>query len=158
MHQYTARISWLRGAGSAENRYSRLHEWTFDGGIRVPASASPQIVRAPFSVAEAVDPEEALVAAAASCHMLSFLHAAAAGGYRVESYVDDAVGMMTQNERGKLWISRITLRPAITFGGDKVPSEPELEHLHHKAHEECFIANSLRSEVVVEQRAPATSG
>jgi organic hydroperoxide reductase OsmC/OhrA len=154
MHQYTARISWFRAAGSADSRFSRAHEWSFDGGITVPASASPQIVRPPFAVAEAVDPEEALVAAASSCHMLSFLYAAAAAGYRVESYVDDALGVMTPNAGGKLWISRITLRPAIVFGA-KVPDEAELEQLHHAAHAECFIANSLKSEIVVEPRGAA---
>jgi organic hydroperoxide reductase OsmC/OhrA len=151
MHKYQARISWNRaGATFSDNRYSRAHEWWFDGGVTVPASASPSIVRAPYSVAEAVDPEEALVASASSCHMLWFLSLAAERGYVVDSYVDDAFGVMEQNGQGKLAISRITLRPRIAFSGSKVPSGEELDALHHAAHEECFIANSLRSEIVVE--------
>lgn len=151
MHKYEARISWSRnGAKFTDNRYSRGHEWSFDGGMKVPASASPAVVRAPFSVAEAIDPEEALVAAASSCHMLSFLYLAAKQGFVVESYVDEAFGVMKKNEKGKLAISRITLRPKIQISGGKQPSSAELSELHHKAHEECYIANSIKSEVVVE--------
>lgn len=151
MHKYEARISWSRnGVAFTDNQYSRGHEWAFDGGIKIPASASPQAVRAPFSVAEAIDPEEALVAAASSCHMLSFLYLAAKQGFIVESYIDEAFGLMDKNPQGRLSITRITLRPEIQFSGEKRPSSSELETLHHAAHEDCYIANSIKSEVVVE--------
>jgi organic hydroperoxide reductase OsmC/OhrA len=157
-HEYKATVAWSRRGGEpfTDNRYSRGHTWTFDGGITVPASSAPSSVRLPYSVAEAVDPEEALVAAASSCHMLTFLFLAAKDGFVVENYRDEATGVMTKNERGKLFISTITLRPAIAFGGDKRPSAAELEALHHHAHEECYIANSVRAEVVVEP-APAAA-
>ena len=151
-HEYRATIAWTRpdDAKFTDNRYSRAHTWSFDGGIEVPASSAPSSVRLPFSVEEAVDPEEALVASASSCHMLTFLYVAANAGFVVDSYRDDALGVMTKNERGKLFVSKITLRPDIAFGGDKRPSVEELASLHHRAHEECYIANSIRSEVVVE--------
>jgi organic hydroperoxide reductase OsmC/OhrA len=150
-HEYRATVKWMRGgAAFTDQRYSRGHEWSFDGGIVVPASSSPLSVRLPYSVAEAVDPEEALVAALASCHMLTFLYVAAKQGFVVDSYADDAVGEMTKNERGKLWVSRIILSPAIAFTGEKRPSPEQLDELHHLAHEECYIANSIKSEVVVQ--------
>jgi organic hydroperoxide reductase OsmC/OhrA len=149
-HQYRASVKWSRGDASfTDQRYSRGHEWSFDGGIAVPASSSPLSVRLPYSVAEAVDPEEALVAALASCHMLTFLYVAAKQGFVVDDYTDDAVGEMTKNERGKLWVSKVTLSPRITFSGAKRPSPVQLDELHHLAHEECYIANSVKSEVVV---------
>lgn len=151
VHRYEARISWKRdGAKFTDNRYSRGHDWSFDGGVRVPASSSPALVPLPYSVAEAVDPEEALVACASSCHMLWFLSLAAKRGFVVESYTDEASGMMDKTPEGKLAITRITLRPRIEFAGDKSPSAQELASLHHSAHNQCFIANSLKSEVVVE--------
>jgi organic hydroperoxide reductase OsmC/OhrA len=150
-HQYRATVTWRRGdAKFTDQRYSRGHEWSFDGGVTVPASSSPLSVRLPYSVAEAVDPEEALVAALASCHMLTFLYVAAKQGFVVDSYADDAVGEMSKNERGKLWVSRIILSPAIVFVGEKRPSAEQLDELHHLAHEECYIANSVKSEVVVQ--------
>jgi organic hydroperoxide reductase OsmC/OhrA len=150
-HEYRASVNWKRGdAKFTDQRYSRGHEWSFDGGITVPASSSPLSVRLPYSIAEAVDPEEALVAALASCHMLTFLYVAAKQGFVVDNYADDAVGEMTKNERGKLWVSRVTLSPRITFTGDKRPTSQQLDELHHLAHEECYIANSVKSEVVVQ--------
>lgn len=150
-HQYNAKVNWSRGGASfTDQRYSREHMWTFDGGIQVKASSSPLSVKLPYSVAEAVDPEEALVAALASCHMLTFLYVAAKQGFVVDDYADDAVGEMTKNEHGKLWVSRIILSPAIKFTGDKRPSPEQLHELHHLAHEECYIANSIKGEVVVE--------
>jgi organic hydroperoxide reductase OsmC/OhrA len=149
MHRYEARISWTRdGARFTDNRYGRGHEWSFDGGVK--ASASPSVVPLPYSVADAVDPEEALVAAASSCHMLSFLFIAAKRGFVVDNYVDDAFGVMEKNAGGKLFISRITLRPEIQFSGESIPTDAQLQSLHHAAHEECFIANSLKSKVVIE--------
>src|SRR5205085_10210242 len=122
-HQYRATVTWTRqGAAFTDQRYSRAHTWRFDGGITVPASSSPLSVKLPYSVAEAVDPEEAFVAALASCHMLTFLYVAAKQGFVVEEYSDEAVGEMSKNEHGKLWISKVMLSPAIIFAGDKRPS------------------------------------
>src|SRR5690349_6155670 len=150
-HDYRASVKWRRGGASfTDQRFSRGHDWSFDGGVTVPASSSPLSVRLPWSVAEAVDPEEALVAALASCHMLTFLYLAAKQGFVVDDYSDDALGTMTKNERGKLWVSKVTLAPAITFSGDKRPTAQQLDELHHLAHEECYIANSVKSEVVVQ--------
>jgi len=157
-HEYHATVTWTRDSDAkfTDNRYSRAHRWAFDGGIEVPASSAPSSVRLPYSVAEAVDPEEALVASASSCHMLTFLYVAAKAGLVVDSYEDEAVGTMSKNERGKLFVSKIALRPRIVFGGDKQPSASEIDALHHAAHEECYIANSILSEVVVEPPASAT--
>lgn len=156
-HEYRATVSWTRGdAKFSDNRYSRAHVWRFDGGIEVPASSSPLSVRLPFSVAEAVDPEEAFVASVSSCHMLTFLFLAAGDGFVVDRYEDEAVGTMTKNAKGKLHVSKVTLRPAIAFSGDKQPSAAEVVALHHHAHEECYIANSILSEVVIEAPVPAS--
>jgi organic hydroperoxide reductase OsmC/OhrA len=150
-HQYRASVKWTRdGTTFTDQRYSRGHSWSFDGGITVPASSSPLSVRLPYSVAEAVDPEEALVAALASCHMLTFLYVAAKQGFVVDSYADDAVGEMSKNERGKFWVSKVILSPSITFTGAKRPSPEQLDELHHLAHEECYIANSVKSEVIIQ--------
>ena len=156
-HEYKATVSWKRPEGEAftDLKFSRGHQWSFDGGITVPGSSSPHSVKVPYSRADAVDPEEAFVAALSSCHMLTFLYLAAKGGYVVDAYEDDAVGVMTKNERGKLFVSKTTLRPRIAFSGAKQPSEAELDELHHHAHEECYIANSVLTEVVVE--TPAAS-
>jgi len=151
MHRYTAKIDWRReGDDFGRGRYSRAHHWCFDGGIRVAASASPRVVPLPFSSEQAIDPEEALVAAAASCHMLSFLHVASKRGFVVASYADDAEGVMEKDTRGRYAITRIELRPRILFAGSLKPDAAELAALHHAAHEECYIANSIRAEVVVE--------
>ena len=151
-HEYRATVTWKRegGATFTDQRYSRGHTWTFDGGITVPGSSSPHSVRLPYSVAEAVDPEEAFVAALSSCHMLTFLYVAAKQGYVVDAYADEAVGVMTKNQRGKMWVSKVTLNPAIAFTGEKRPSQEQFDELHHLAHEECFIANSVKSEIVVQ--------
>ena len=151
MHKYEAKVSWTRGASEkfTDNRYSRAHQWAFDSGITVRASSSPSVVPLPLSVTDAVDPEEALVASTSSCHMLYFLFFAAKRGFVVESYVDNASGVLEKNAAGKMSMSRITLRPAIAFAGSP-PSPADLDALHHAAHEECFIANSLKSEIVVE--------
>lgn len=151
MSLYTAKISWKNDSPETftKNRYSRAHTWVFDGGIEVPASSSPHAVRVPFSVEAAVDPEEALVASASSCHMLSFLWVVSKNGFVCESYEDNAVGEMTTTPEGKQWISKITLDPRITWSGGKIPTNEELAHMHHEAHEVCYIANSIKSEVVV---------
>ena len=133
-----------------DNRYSRGHLWRFDGGVDVPASASPHVVPLPMSVAAAVDPEEAFVASLSSCHMLFFLSLAAKQGFVVDGYRDEAVGIMARNADGKLAMTRVTLHPAVNYGGDKRPSRAEEDALHHAAHEECFIASSVKTEVTCE--------
>ncbi len=152
MSEYSATISWQRGEHEpfVDQRYSRAHEWAFDGGVRVLASSSPHVVPLPYSVAEHVDPEEAFVAALSSCHMLTFLWLAAKAGYRVERYRDDAVGIMAKNGQGRLAMTRVTLRPRVIFGGEQEPALADLEQLHHQAHEECFIANSVNTVVTTE--------
>jgi organic hydroperoxide reductase OsmC/OhrA len=149
-HTYTATVHWERnGAVFTDNQYSRAHTWHFDGGVTVPASSSPAVVPAPLSDPSAVDPEEAYVASLASCHFLWFLHLARMAGFVVDAYTDRAAGTMEKNEKGKPWISRVALRPQITFTGE-TPDAAKLAELHHRAHEECFIANSVKTEVVVE--------
>ena len=157
-HEYRAEVIWTRDAAAVftDNRYSRSHVWRFDGGVEVPASSSPLSVKLPLSREDAVDPEEALVAALASCHMLFFLSFAARAGFVVDKYEDAPVGIMTKNEHGKLFISKVTLSPAISFSGEKRPSPEELDALHHRSHEECYVANSVRAEVVVAARQAAS--
>ncbi len=148
MSKHGARISWRADRGFRSGDYSRAHAWTFDGGQQVRASASPSVVPEPKSDPFGVDPEEALVAAVSSCHMLWFLSLAQGQGFDVESYDDDAAGEMGRIGSGRFALTRITLRPAIRFAG-QAPSEEQLAALHHEAHERCFIANSLKTEVVV---------
>lgn len=156
MSAHTAEVIWLRsGQAFVDNRYSRKHLLRFDGGVEVPASSSPQVVPLPFSAPDAVDPEEAFVAALASCHMLWFLSFAAKRGFVVDRYRDLAEGVMAKNAEGKLMISVVTLRPEAEFSGQKRPTADELMQLHHQAHEECFIANSVRTEVRCEPRLGA---
>ena len=150
MSEHSALIRWTAsGDGFLSGQYSREHTWTFDGGVVVPASPSPAVVREPWSNPANVDPEEAFVASVSSCHMLTYLFLASRAGFAVERYEDAAVGVMTRNERGVPWVSRITLHPRIAHVGSLFPSAAEVEHLHHQAHEQCFIANSIRTEVVV---------
>ncbi len=147
-HHYTAEIRWARGeAVFTDNRYSREHSWRFDGGIEVRASSSPQVVRVPFSLEAAVDPEEAFVAALSSCHMLSFLYLVAKRGFRADSYIDVASGTLSRNSAGKLAMTSVTLHPKVAFSGDERPARAELDELHHQAHEDCFIASSVRTDV-----------
>lgn len=154
MSQHTATISWKNtGAEFMQGRFSRAHTWSFDGGLTVPASASPAVVRPPLSDPAAVDPEEAFVASIASCHMLTFLHLARKGGFQVDSYDDAAVGEMTKNAAGAFFISKVTLNPRITYGAEKRPSAEELARLHHDAHEQCFIAQSVKSDIVVDDQS-----
>lgn len=151
MAEYTASIQWARGADEAfvDQRYSRGHEWVFDGGVRVPASSSPHVVPLPYSVEANVDPEEAFVASLSSCHMLFFLAIAAQQGFIVESYVDHAVGVMAKGSDGKMAMTKVTLRPKAVFLGEQ-PSKETLEQIHHGSHEKCFIANSVKTDVVTE--------
>jgi organic hydroperoxide reductase OsmC/OhrA len=151
MSKHTAIISWKRtGADFLKGDYSREHTWTFDGGLVVPASPSPSFVREPFSNPAHVDPEEAYVASISSCHMLTYLFLASRKGFQVDSYQDEAVGTMANNDRGVPWVSVVKLRPKIAYSGEKRPAPSEIEALHHLAHEQCFIANSIKTEVIVE--------
>jgi organic hydroperoxide reductase OsmC/OhrA len=148
MAQYSAEISWNRnGQDFLSNRYSRRHLLRFDGGAEVAGSSSPHVVPLPYSDASAVDPEEAFVASLASCHMLWFLSIAARRKFCIDAYTDNAAGVMEKNAQGKLAMTVVTLRPSITFSGDKLPTKAQIEELHHQAHEECFIANSVKTEV-----------
>ena len=150
MKQFEAQVAWQRGPQSfADLRYSRKHEWIFDGGLRVPASSSPLSVPLPMSDPAAVDPEEALVAAASSCHMLFFLAFAAQRGFVVDDYRDNAVGILAKNEEGNIAMTKIVLRPSITFSLTP-PDAAELAAIHHTAHARCYIANSIKAEIVVE--------
>jgi len=154
MKQFTASLAWRRGVQPfLDQRYSRAHTWAFDGGLTVPASSSPLSVPLPMSDASAVDPEEALVAAASSCHMLFFLSLAGQRGYIVDAYIDDAIGEMDVDADGKIAMTRILLRPAITFSGARLPDAAAIAALHHAAHDRCYIANSLKTAIVIEERA-----
>lgn len=150
MSAHVAEIIWTSDGAFADGTYSRRHEWRFDGGATVAGSASPAIVPEPMADPAAVDPEEALVASAASCHMLWFLSLAQEAGLDVASYRDRAEAAMGRIAPGRFAITRITLRPEIAFAG-RTPDSAELERLHHSAHERCFIANSLKCEIVVER-------
>ena len=152
MSEYGAKISWYRGNDEAyvDNQYSRGHEWSFDGGLTVPASASPHVVPLPYSVEQNVDPEEAFVASLSSCHMLFFLSIAAKRKYVVDEYIDNAIGIMDKDSNGMEWMTRVTLRPFIKFSGENQPNNELLKKMHHRAHELCFIANSVKTEVVTE--------
>jgi organic hydroperoxide reductase OsmC/OhrA len=151
MASYSATIEWTReGAAFTDNRYSRGHRWRFDGGIELPASSSPHVVPLPMSVEAAVDPEEAFVASLASCHMLTFLYIAAKRGFVVDAYRDDAVGLLARDGSGVLAMTRVTLRPAARFAAAHAPSRDELVAMHHEAHEQCFIARSVKTDVQCE--------
>ena len=151
MHSHTATVEWKRGDQVfTDRRYSRVHEWRFDGGAVVAGSPAPTSVAPPLSDPAAVDPEEALVAAVSSCHMLFFLAYAAQAGFTVDSYVDEAEGILDRDDRGKTSITAVTLRPRIVWSEERTPSQDELDALHHRAHEDCFIANSIRAPVRVE--------
>ena len=151
MGTYSATVEWALGDSDfLSGHYSRGHTWCFDGGVSVPASASPQIVPLPHSVASAVDPEEAFVAALSSCHMLFFLSIAAKRGFIVDSYRDDAVGHMEKDAGGRQSIVRVVLRPEARYGGDNPPDRHEIARMHDQAHRQCFIANSVRSEVITD--------
>lgn len=151
MSEYLATIHWERGTQSfTDDKYSRSHEWRFDGGTTIAASASPDIVPLPMSVAENVDPEEAFVAALSSCHMLFFLAIAAGAGYVIDEYTDEAVGYMEKNAEGQSVIARVTLRPEAKYSGRRVPDRQKIEKMHHRAHELCYIANSVKTKVSTE--------
>jgi len=154
MSSYTATVRWSRNGaeGFAKGQYSRAHEWVFDGGAVVPASASPHVVPFPWSDEAGVDPEEAFIASLASCHMLFFIDFARRGGFVLDAYEDEAEGVLAKDAEGKMAMTVVTLRPKVAFSGDKRPTEAEIDDLHHRSHEACFIASSVKSEVRVEKR------
>lgn len=149
MSSHSARVLWQRQPDEAftDKKYSRVHKWIFDGGLEVPASPSPHVVPLPYSAEENVDPEEAYIASLSSCHMLFFLDLMSREGFAVERYDDSAIGEMTRLEKGRHWISKVTLNPKVAYHG-AAPS-PQLEaEVHHRAHDLCFIANSVKTEIV----------
>lgn len=152
MSEYFAKINWVRGSTEnyIDNKYSREHEWVFDGGLTIQASSSPHIVPLPYSVEANVDPEEAFVASLSSCHMLFFLSIAAKNKYVIDSYIDNAVGIMEKDSDGKISMTQVTLKPHVKFSGDKQPTREQLEQMHHQSHEQCFIANSVKTKIVTE--------
>jgi len=151
MSEYSAVIRWSRdGQDFLSADYSRGHTWSFDGGLEVPASAAPQIVPPPGSVEANVDPEEAFVASLSSCHMLFFLALAGKKKFVVDSYVDEALGVLGKNAEGRMAMTRVTLRPVVGFSPETPISPEQLQRLHDQAHERCFIANSVKTEVTVE--------
>ncbi len=155
MSEHKATICWTRTSPDfLKGKYSREHTWSFDGGVTVPASPSPAVVPAPYSNAAHVDPEEAFVAAISSCHMLTYLYLASQQGIQVDRYHDEAIGVMTKNEQGIPWVSLVTLHPKIAYSGDQLPTAADEKQLHLSAHEQCFIANSIKTEVRVGGREP----
>ena len=152
MSCYFAKINWVRDNNESyiDNKYSRGHEWIFDGGVVIQASSSPHVVPLPYSVEENVDPEEAFVASLSSCHMLFFLSIAAKRKYVVDSYIDNAVGIMGKDSEGNMSMTKVTLRPYVEFSGDKKPTIAQLEKIHHQSHQQCFIANSVKTEIMTE--------
>jgi organic hydroperoxide reductase OsmC/OhrA len=153
-HEYTATVSWQRSGDAkfTDNRYSRAHEWKFDGGTVVPASSSPAVVPVPMSNAAAVDPEEGFVAALAACHMLFFLFHAAKKGFVIDQYEDAAAGTMGKNAEGRTAMLKVTLRPRVTWAGEKRPTAEDLGAMHHQSHVDCYIANSVKCDVAIEPR------
>ena len=153
MSEHKATVSWaFSGEDFARGKFSREHTWSFDGGVTVPASAAPGVVPVPYSNPAAVDPEEAFVASLASCHMLTFLFVAYRKGFVVERYVDAAVGVMSKNAEGNLWVSEVVLSPQITYAEGKRPSYEDETQLHDGAHHHCFIANSVKSTITVKRQ------
>lgn len=151
MSQYTATIKWQRDEQKfLDDEYSRGHTWEFDGGLSVPASASPEIVPLPKSIAGNIDPEEAFVASLSSCHMLFFLAIAAKRGHVIDNYTDCAIGHLARNEQGRMAITKVILRPKIHFSGDNRPTAEQLKKIHEQSHRQCFIANSVNTEVTIE--------
>ncbi len=149
MSEHSAAIAWRRETPDfAYETFNRDHDWTFDCGISVRASSAPDY----FGVASCVDPEEAFVASLASCHMLTFLALASKKRILVDRYEDEAVGVLDKNEEGRLAVTKVTLRPRIVFSGENIPGPDDLKQLHDRAHRACFIANSVKTEVVVEPR------
>jgi organic hydroperoxide reductase OsmC/OhrA len=150
MSEHKASLTWQLSDGDfLKGKYSRKHTWSFDGGLSVPASPSPSVVPPPYSDPGAVDPEEAYVASLASCHMLTFLYLASRKKFEVSAYEDEAIGTMAKADNGVPWVAKVVLNPKVTYGGENRPSPEEEQQLHHAAHEQCFIANSVKTEITV---------
>lgn len=148
MSHYSAETVWERkDANFLDNRYSRRHVLRFDGGLEVPGSSSPSVVPLPMSDASALDPEEAFVSSLSSCHMLWFLTMAVKRKFCVDRYFDAATGVMEKNAEGKVAMTVVTLHPEVTFSGERLPTRAELDKMHHDAHEACFIASSVKTDV-----------
>ena len=148
MSHYATDLVWTRGDQPfVDKQYSRRHLIRFDGGVELPASSSPSVVRVPLSDPAAVDPEEQFVASLSSCHMLWFLDFAARAGFVVDRYADHAVGVMEKNAAGRLAMTVVTLHPTVTFSSGRQPSDDEVAHLHHASHDACYIANSVTTDV-----------
>jgi organic hydroperoxide reductase OsmC/OhrA len=149
--RYTASVFWKKKDTESftDNKYSRKHTWAFDGGTEVSASSSPQVVPTPMSDATAVDPEEAYVAAISSCHMLFFLSIAASSNYIIETYEDNAEGVMSKNENGQMVMADIILKPKIIFSGPNIPSAEQINSLHDAAHKKCYLANSVKTKIKI---------
>jgi len=150
MSSYFACVQWSKAENESyvDNKYSRGHTWSFDGGVTVPASSSPHVVPLPYSVEANVDPEEAFVASLSSCHMLFFLSIAAKYQLVVQSYEDNAEGIMAKDENNKIAMTKVALNPKVTFAEHTQLTNELLEKIHHQAHEQCFIANSVKTEIV----------
>ena len=151
MSEYTATVLWQRRENEvySDNKYSRAHEWLFDGGATIPASSSPYVVPLPYSCENSVDPEESFVASLSSCHMLFFLSIAAQKGYVIDRYVDRPIGVMEKNQEGKMAMTTVTLRPEIQFSSDTIIAKKDIQQMHHNAHEQCFIANSVKTNIII---------
>ena len=150
MADFHAKIEWLRGGAEfSYEKYNRLHTWRFEDGIEVPGRAAPGNIPKSAPLGPGIDPEQAFVASLSACHMLWFLHVACRAKLVVERYADEAVGTLGKNAEGKMAMTRVALRPTVSFSG-RAPTPEEHAKLHHKAHEECFIANSVKTEVLVE--------
>jgi organic hydroperoxide reductase OsmC/OhrA len=156
MSTYSACIKWHRqnDENFIDNQYSRGHTWEFDGGEIIHASSSPNVVPLPYSIESNVDPEEAFIASLSSCHMLFFLSIAAKKHYVIESYTDNAKGIMQIDKNNKISMTDVTLRPKIVFSGDKQPNQEQIDKIHHNAHKQCFIANSVKTSITIESQIP----
>jgi organic hydroperoxide reductase OsmC/OhrA len=152
MSKYTAKIAWKRQPQQVftDNKYSRGHTWEFDGGAIIDASSAPAVVPLPYSIEANVDPEEAFIASLSSCHMLFFLANAGKRGFMIDEYIDNAIGIMEKDTAGKVSTTTVTLHPQVTFLGEKQPTLERLEAMHHQSHEQCFIANSVKTQVTIE--------
>jgi organic hydroperoxide reductase OsmC/OhrA len=158
MDEYVAEVGWQRGQQDfLDNQYSRRHWLRFDSGQEIAASSSPHVVPVPLSDPNALDPEEAFIASLSSCHMLWFLSIAAKRRFLVDTYHDRVSGQMGKNEAGKLYIAKVILRPEVSFSGERLPTREQIEQMHQQAHEECFIASSVKSEVLCEPRRDAVA-
>ena len=149
--KHLAKVTWEKQPQESftDNAYSRVHNWEFDGGATIQASSSPHIVPIPFSNPDLVDPEEAFLAAAASCHMLFFLSIAASQGYQIMAYNDQAEGILQKNDQNQLAFAQIALKPEVVCGGEKLPDESQMQKMHEQAHERCFIAQSIKASIKI---------